>query len=996
MFVYHGDGMDEASGMAASNGVLAISGHFTGNLSAEMADGSTTTIRNSNIAPGELPDPADQFHPNQKDASVHTGVDDGFVIKASADTGKAAWLVHYPQTNSDAQVVGVDVDESGNVFGSGYECSVAENATEKVCHGFIAKFASSDGALVWEQKFEDLGAALWLKYDSHDEAIYFTGTTTYSGSASADGKVHVHCEHSSCAVTGRLSATDGATHWLRTFQASPRWGVFDQSGDIELAVDADGPYIYAAFDDAGENGAVTLDAGTPYKGCKAADGTVTPEYSISTSDLRLFTASDCPSGSTFVEQTDADAVPAAAAKTYALCGNKAAGDACIIKYHKYTGKPVWARDMPMISGLAPLPDGQGVMVTGWYYYGWAASGRTFDSLMLPGYLRVGGLGSQKWGIYNAKLATGTGSGAYVLHSGGGMSDRVNDMVSDDAGNVYNVGYMKNRIMNWGGPGGLQTKIIEQGGSTVEDTGTSPVTAEETHMFVAKLASATEATPSCLETCADTTDTATVTAGHCFIDGVCYADGATAEAFGASCHVCSAATSQTEWTAASSLGTTHCFIDDICWADGEFVFTQRRTHSAKVYSSCQHCAAAQDATAWSVTSGFELVDGSCATVSPSPPPHVGTFTDDEGTTHTWSAAVPTIVTGAFQAMTLMDMGLPASQIVGTFGERGTAGSNANGIYANYNAVDHGDHANAPYDPSHFHTDPTEAEQELLSQMIDLSPDCSHVNNYCSSFNITRLDMHGWPDLIVAGPLFAQYIITADVVAAAAQHGVPIIYLTDKTTPTFFKSFIEMAQRFETLAEALGADVEAAVAADKQRFCSNAAAFREAARSAADRGVRALAGVMPYGPADPDSGAIGGWLQSPDKNPALMMLEELGMQILHVDTAQSSYYEAHFAAGWPNYGGTMSATNLMSSGSLDGTPVPYPVDFFLYEPRGALDFTSAAFATAWPHPAVVAEQYAVYPITTLHYSYRHAADVLEGVGNKLKDAAKLNTMAVRRPC
>ena len=102
---------------------------------------------------------------------------------------------------------------------------------------------------------------------------------------------------------------------------------------------------------------------------------------------------------------------------------------------------------------------------------------------------------------------------------------------------------------------------------------------------------------------------------------------------------------------------------------------------------------------------------------------GGFTDDMGTTHTWAARTPTIVTGAFQALTLMDMGVPASQIVGTFGERGTSGSNIGGVYANYNMADHGDHANAPYDPSHFLTDPTDAEKVLLEQMIDVSPDCS---------------------------------------------------------------------------------------------------------------------------------------------------------------------------------------------------------------------------------------------------------------------------------
>jgi hypothetical protein len=110
VFVYYGEAMDENSGLAASGDVLAISGHFAGNLSAHMSDDTISTILNSNTAPGELPDADDQFHPNAKSAAGHTGVDDGFVIKASASTGKADWIKHYPQSNSDAQVVGVDVD----------------------------------------------------------------------------------------------------------------------------------------------------------------------------------------------------------------------------------------------------------------------------------------------------------------------------------------------------------------------------------------------------------------------------------------------------------------------------------------------------------------------------------------------------------------------------------------------------------------------------------------------------------------------------------------------------------------------------------------------------------------------------------------------------------------------------------------------------------------------------------------------------------------------
>ena len=979
--------MDENSGLAASGDVLAISGHFAGNLSAHMSDDTISTILNSNTAPGELPDADDQFHPNAKSAAGHTGVDDGFVIKASASTGKADWIKHYPQSNSDAQVVGVDVDAAGNVYGSGYSCETTGDDAAKVCTGFIAKFAASDGALVWESKFDEIGATLWLKYDASDNAIYFTATTAYGGKEKSEVlKAHPNCEHDTCAVTGRLSATDGAMHWVRTFQASPRWGVFDQSGDVELAVDADGPYIYAAFDDAGESGGVSLDAGTPYAGCKAADGTVTPEYEISTT--KRISSGDCPGGTTFVAQDDADAVPAAAAKTHVLCGDKSAGDACIVKYHKYTGLPVWARDAPMVAGLAPMPDGKGLAVTGWYYYGWAESGRTFGSRVLPGYLRVDGLGSQAWGIYNAKLTTAHGDGAYVLHSGGGKDDRIYDLAIDSDGNVYNVGYMKNRVMNWGGPGGLQTKLVETGGEAVADTGTAPEMSEESHMFVAKLAAATESVPSCLDTCSGTTDTATVKAGFCFIDGVCYAADATAEAFGKACHQCTPATSQTAWSPAASLGTTHCFIDDICWEDGDFAFTQRRTHSPKVYSTCEHCSAAANAEAWSLKAGYELVDGVCSQVSPPPPPHTATYTDGDGNTHVWHATKPKIVTGAFQALTLIDMGVDPAQIIGTFGERATSGSNVDGVYANYNIADHGDHAAAPYDPSHFLTDPSPAEKALLANMYDVSPTCSGTNGYCSAFDVTIMDANGWPDVIIAGPLFEAWIIEnkPEVLAGAAARGVPIIILEDQTTSKLWKSFVEIAEDFETLAKALGADTKAATANDKAAFCENAANFKAVASAAQGRGVRALAGVIPYGNAV--DGNIGGWLQTPDRNPALTMLEALGMQILHTEIGYGGdYYEAHFSAGWPAYNGSMSATDLKSSsGTYD-----YAVDFFLYDPRTALDIVSDAFAAAWPHPAIVAKQYAPYPITTLHYSYGHAAKILESVGAKLAAAAKVDPAA-----
>ena len=59
--------------------------------------------------------------------------------------------------------------------------------------------------------------------------------------------------------------------------------------------------------------------------------------------------------------------------------------------------------------------------------------------MIPGYVRSGSLPSQAWVTYHAKLTASTGDGEYVLHSGGGLTERSHDLVGDAEGNVYNVG-----------------------------------------------------------------------------------------------------------------------------------------------------------------------------------------------------------------------------------------------------------------------------------------------------------------------------------------------------------------------------------------------------------------------------------------------------------------------------------------------------------------------------------------------------------------------------
>ena len=68
--------------------------------------------------------------------------------------------------------------------------------------------------------------------------------------------------------------------------------------------------------------------------------------------------------------------------------------------------------------------------------------------------------------------------------------------------------MKNTIMNWGGPSGLRTKIVEGSFSATAETLSSPAQTPEdivTHLFVAKLNAATETMPSTAPACPSQTN-----------------------------------------------------------------------------------------------------------------------------------------------------------------------------------------------------------------------------------------------------------------------------------------------------------------------------------------------------------------------------------------------------------------------------------------------------------------------------------------------------------
>jgi len=365
--------------------------------------------------------------------------------------------------------------------------------------------------------------------------------------------------------------------------------------------------------------------------------------------------------------------------------------------------------------------------------------------------------------------------------------------------------------------------------------------------------------------------------------------------------------------------------------------------------------------------------------------IGSFVDDTGSTITWSGSQPTIITGAMDAVAFSHFGMSHEQILGVFGEQSSSGSNYGNTYFDGNVNNLIDHGLLDHDPSLFPADPNEEERAFLNSIaLDLSPGCSGTNYYCSEINIDILNENGWPDLVVVGSFYGS-LLSDEFREAALEKGVPIITITDSynspTIPQVPRSMVDMIGRMEELTTALGVSgVEGFAANDKNAFCDAAKNFRSQTKKAQDAGVRAMGGYLPYLPTTAD-GKTGAFIASPERDTVLAMLEELGMAILHndVDGAYEYFTDADFTAG------TLPFQDILSNGD---PPVPYYVDFWLYDDRVTLDFVSDEFKAEWPHVALVAEQYAYFPANARVNSYKHATEILERIGAEIGKATKLN--------
>ena len=324
-----------------------------------------------------------------------------------------------------------------------------------------------------------------------------------------------------------------------------------------------------------------------------------------------------------------------------------------------------------------------------------------------------------------------------------------------------------------------------------------------------------------------------------------------------------------------------------------------------------------------------------------------------------------------------MGTPHAQVVGTYGERCISGSNLN-TYADWNAnKEHfGDHNTAAHDPAFFPADPVSAEETaMLTSTPDLTPSCSQSCFWCSDTAgshpgepgeiLRNLDANGWPDYILQGAYAGQWPLVADpnLLANATARGVEVISIIDvyndadgsQSRPV---SYIDVTETYERLATFLGATED--LSSEKREFCAEMNNFKATAAAAATRGVRAMGVFAPY--VSVAGGVTNGFLYGAITDQVSFMLEELGMQILHNNTG----YEALDAATLGKH---------------------YPIDFWLYDVRVTLDFISDTFSTAWPHPALVADQYARYPNGGHIHSYEHGTEILKHVGEALGKAQRI---------
>ena len=327
------------------------------------------------------------------------------------------------------------------------------------------------------------------------------------------------------------------------------------------------------------------------------------------------------------------------------------------------------------------------------------------------------------------------------------------------------------------------------------------------------------------------------------------------------------------------------------------------------------------------------------------------------------------------------GMEPTQLSGVYGQWGGETSNL-------------DPSN-PEGGSAFDKDPSPEDiQFLASHAVNLLPSCL-PGRRCMDIDLDLLRDIEVDVFLALGYRHTVRYITDFVADIEEITGKPVIYIDlSQTGPDctpgnedrcYGKSMIDLIHQLEDLATALGVRPTAAVQQDKQDLCEAAQNFQRVSLEAQLRGVRAMAAYFGTG--------IDGstYYANPPDDMVLRMLEELGMPLLHVDCdLQPDQDQCPLGFFWETLRNAAFFGNCQEStlqACQDNTP-KYPVDFWLYDDRQTLEVLRPSFGQDFPDKAILARQYAYWPIGGGALSYRHAAQILNIIAPSLDKAKRLH--------
>jgi len=158
---------------------------------------------------------------------------DYYTAKYAAADGALLWERRYHGPTWDNQAAALAVDSYGNVVVTGSSANTAGNMDY-----YTAKYAASDGALLWEKRYN--GPADRDDW-AHAVAVDISGNAVVAGVSEDDY------------YTAKYAAADGALLWEKRYNGPANGGAsavaVDGSGNVVVTVFSDGDYYtdkYAA------------------------------------------------------------------------------------------------------------------------------------------------------------------------------------------------------------------------------------------------------------------------------------------------------------------------------------------------------------------------------------------------------------------------------------------------------------------------------------------------------------------------------------------------------------------------------------------------------------------------------------------------------------------------------------------------------------------------------------------------------------------------------